>query len=211
MSKWLEDAGERFAFYRVAFISLATCTVFAVMVSLFLMDQKKIGLLGAAGVVLLGWIAAGVITTVIWSLSGVVSRGLVQTMTGAGNLPPAPSFSLQESLVARGKYQEAASSYQEHLEQSRGDFHARLALAALWRDHLGDPGTSERLLLEARRQSPPPNIEFSIGNALIDLYHKTGQRGRELAELARFAERFRGTSEGTRAREAIARIKAGDA
>jgi len=211
MSKWLEDVGERVFFYRVAFFSLASCTVFAVMVSMLLMDQKKIGLRGAAGVVVLGWVTAGVITAVVWTVSGIASRGLVQTMTGAGNLPPAPSFSLQESLVARGKYPEAASSYEEHLERSPGDFHARLALANLWRDHLGDPGAAERLLLEARRKRPPPNFEFAIGNSLIDLYHRTGQRGRELAELARFAERFKGTAEGTRAREALTRIKAGDA
>ena len=208
MSRWIEDAGDRLAFYRVAFISLASCTVFAVMISLFLMDQKKIGLTGAAGVVLAGWLVAGVMTALVWTLSSSVSRGLVQTMTGSGNLPPAPSFSLQESLVARGRYQEAANSFSEHLERSPGDFHASLALAAIWRDHLGNPAISERLLLEARRRHPPPQIEFSIGNALIDLYHKTGQRGRELAELARFAERFRGSAEGTRAREALARIKA---
>lgn len=208
MSRWIEDAGERFFFYRVAFISLASCTVFAVMVSMFLMDQKKIGLPGAAGILLIGWVTAGVITTLVWTLSGAVSRGVVQTMTGAGNLAPAPSFSLQESLVARGRYREAATSYEEHLERLPGDFHAQLALAALWRDHLGDPGTAERLLLEARRKEPPPNIEFAIGNSLIDLYHRTDQRGRELAELARFAARHRGTPEGVRAREALARIKA---
>ena len=208
MSRWLEDLGERTAFYRVAFISLASCTVFAVMVSMFLMDQKKIGLPGAAGVLLIGWVTAGVITALVWTVSGVVSRGVVQAMTAAGNLAPAPSFSLQESLVARGKYQEAVSAYQEHLQRVPGDFHAQLALAALWRDHLGDPGTAERLLLEARRENPPPHIEFAIGNSLIDLYHRTGQRGRELAELARFAASYRGTPEGVRAREALARIKA---
>ena len=210
MSRWLEDAGERHSFYRVAFISLASCTVFAVMVSMLLMDQKKIGLPGAGGILLIGWVTAGVITTLVWTVSGVVSRGVVQTMTGAGNLAPAPSFSLQESMVARGRYQDAASSYQEHLEQHPGDFHAQLALAALCRDHLGDAGRAERLLLEARRKEPPPNIEFAIGNSLIDLYHRTGQRGRELVELARFAARHRGTPEGVRAREALARIKAED-
>jgi hypothetical protein len=131
-------------------------------------------------------------------------------MTGAGNLPPAPSFSFQESLVARGRFEAAATAYREHLNRAPDDFHARLALAALWRDHLDDPAMSERLYLEARRRRPPPSFDFAIGNALIDLYHRTGQRGRELAELARFADRFRDTSEGARARQAIARIKASD-
>lgn len=211
MSRWLEDAAERAFLFRVALLSFASCTVFGVMVSLYLMDQKKIGLAGAAVVIALGWFTALVMTIVVWTVSGVVSRSVVQAITGAGNLPPAPSFSLQESLVARGKYREAVSSYQEHLERMPGDFHARLALASLWRDHLGDSATAERLLLETRKKNPPPNIEFAIANSLIDLYHRSGRRGRELAELARFAQRYQGTPEGTRAREALARIKAGNA
>lgn len=109
--------------------------------------------------------------------------------------------------MIRGKFDEAAAAYREHLEQAPDDFHARLALAALWRDHLKDPAMAEKLYLEARSRRPPPGFDFAIGNALIDLYHRTGQRGRELTELARFAERFRDTPDGARARRAIARIK----
>ncbi len=210
MSKWLEDAGERLSFYHAAVWVFLACTVFGIMVAYYLLTMDRIGLLGAAGILLTAWVLAAAITAGIWTMSGIVSRGIVQTMTGAGNLPPAPGFSFQESLVARGKYQEAAEAYGEHLERSPDDIHARLALAALWRDHLGDPAMSERLYLDTRSRRPPPNVEFAIGNSLIDLYHRTGQPGRELAELARFAERFRGTPEGARARAAIARIKAGD-
>lgn len=209
MSRWLEDAGERLSFYHAAAWVFVACTAFGIMVAYYLLAMDRIGILGAVGVLLTAWVLAAAITFGVWTMSGVVSRGIVQTMTGSGNLPPAPGFSFQESLVARGKYQEAAAAYGEHLERSPDDFHARLALAALWRDHLGDPAMSERLYLETRSRRPPPSLDFAIGNSLIDLYHRTGQRGRELAELARFADRFQGTPEGARAREAIARIKAG--
>lgn len=209
MSRWLEDAGERLSFYHAAVWVFVACTVFGIMVAYYLQAMDRIGILGAVGVLLIAWVLAAAITFGVWTMSGVVSRGIVQTMTGAGNLPPAPGFSFQESLVARGKYQEAAEAYREHLARAPDDFHARLALASLWRDHLGDPAMSERLYLETRSRHPPPSFDFAIGNALIDLYHRTGQHGRELAELARFADRFHGTPEGARAREAIARIKAG--
>ena len=127
-----------------------------------------------------------------------------------GNLPPAPSYSLQESLVARGRLAEAVESYQAHIAEKPGDLDARLALAALLAGPLGDRAAAERLYLEVRALSPAPRHERAIGNALIDLYHATGQRGRELAELARFADRFRGTREGDRARTALIRIKAED-
>jgi tetratricopeptide (TPR) repeat protein len=210
MSRWLEDAGERLTFYHAAVWVFVACTVFGIMVAYYLLAKDRIGIVGAVGVLLVAWVLSAVVTFGVWTMSGVVSRGLVQTMTGAGNLPPAPGFSLQESLVARGKYQEAAEAYLAHLERTPDDPYARLALAGLLREHLGDPAKAERVYLEARARRPPPNIEFSIANSLIDLYHRTGQHGRELAELARFAERFRGTPEGARAREAIARIKAGD-
>jgi hypothetical protein len=208
MSRWIDDAGERLSLYHAATWLFVAMTAFGIMVAYWLMAKDRIGILGAAGVLLLAWILAAGLTVVVWTLSGAASRSLVQTMTGAGNLPPAPSFSFQESLVIRGKFDQAAEAYRAHLQQVPGDFHARLAVAALWRDHLKDPAMAEKLYLEARSLRPPPGFDFAIGNALIDLYHSTGQRGRELAELARFAERFRDTPDGVRARQAIARIKA---
>ena len=210
MSRWIEDAGERMSLYHAATWLFVAMTVFGIMVAYWLMAKDRIGMLGAAGVMVLAWMLAAGLTAVIWTLSGAASRGLVQTMTGAGNLPPAPSFSYQESLVIRGKFDEAAEAYRAHLQQAPDDFHARLALAALWRDHLQDPAMAEKLYLEARSRRPPAGFDFAIGNALIDLYHRTGQRGRELAELARFADRFRNTPDGARARQAIARIKAAE-
>jgi len=210
MSRWLEDAGERMSLYHAATWLFITMTAFGLMVAYWLMAKDRIGILGAAGVMVLAWMLAAGLTVAVWTLTGAASRGLVQTMTGAGNLPPAPSFSFQESLVIRGRFDEAAEAYCTHLEQAPDDFHARLALAALWRDHLKDPAMAEKLYLEARSRRPPASFDFAIANALIDLYHHTGQRGRELAELARFADRFRNTPDGARARQAIARIKASE-
>jgi hypothetical protein len=212
-SRWIEDAGERLQLYHAALWAFIACSAFAIMVDYFLMTTRGMGWPGAIGILLLGWLLAGGIVFAVWQASAATGRVVIQTLTGAGNLAPAPSFSLEDSLIARGRYEEAAARFRQHLAGHPEDFHARLALARLCRDQLRDPATAEAMLLEARRLRPPDPLEFAIGNALIDLYHAGGQRGREMAELARFAERFAGTTEGSRARAALQRLKAtaGDA
>jgi len=207
-TRWVEHAGERLQLTVAALWAFGACTVFAIMVSVYLFSTRQLGWLGAVGILLIGWLLAAAITYFAWTASGVAGRALVHTVTGAGNLPPAPSFSFQESLIARGSFAEAAQAFEVHLAANPDDLHARLALAALWRDHLHDPATAERMLLETRQLVPPAGIEFAIGNALIDLYHSSGQLGREMAELARFAKRFAGTEAGNRAHAALLRLKA---
>ncbi len=145
----------------------------------------------------------------------LLSRGTTRAAERIGNLlvanqnlAPAASFSYQESLVARGEPELAREAYESHLALHPDDLDARLALAALWRDQLGNPDRAIDCYLAIRRLNPNPDQEFLIGNALIDLYRSTGQTGRELTELSRFAERFAGTEAGIRAREALRRRKA---
>ncbi len=146
-----------------------------------------------------GWFA-------YWS-AGKTSRGLVHVLTAAGNLPAAPSFSYQESLVARGRYQEAADAFAAHLVDHPLDHDARLAHASILADHLGHPDAAAKLYLAVRQTSGDAGLEYRASQSLIDLYAAAGDRGRHLAELARFAERFRGTAAGRAAKEAVAKLK----
>ena len=207
MSRLFDHAGDRLHFLHAALWAFVACTIFGIMVAFYLTTQDKIGLGGAVAILLAAWLIAALIAIGSWRFSGMAGRAFAKTVTGAGDLPPAPGFSYQESLVARGRYADAADAYRGHLATAPRDFHARLALAAVLRDHLRLPLEAAAELVEARRLNPPVPFEFAIGNALIDLYGRQGDRGRELAELARFAERFKGTPEGVRARDAIARIK----
>jgi tetratricopeptide (TPR) repeat protein len=207
MNKWLGHLGDRMQFLRMAALITGFCTVVAFVLALAMLKQDRIGPAGFVGIILLGVVLAAVLAGLMWVGVGASSRALVTTMTGAGNITPAPSYSLQESLVARGRYAEAEESYLEHLQSSPADLDARLALAALVRDHAGDPARAERLFLEARAQGPTAAQEFAIANALIDLYRDTAQRGREMTELARFAERYRETEAGRKAKAALNRLK----
>jgi hypothetical protein len=71
-----------------------------------------------------------------------------------------------------------------------------VALGRLLAGPLGDPSGAEEAYRSARRLESGTGWERVIANDLIDLYGKTGQEGRMIAELARFADRYRGTREG---------------
>ncbi|HEV8148873.1 MAG TPA: hypothetical protein VGP61_01675 [Gemmatimonadales bacterium] len=179
----------------------------AFFIAWFLHHTGQVGMRGAIGVVLLGLLGGSLFGALVWYSTGSVSKHLVRTITAGSGIPAGPDYSYEESLVARGKLAEALASYEAQLYAQPNNLRARLALAALWRDRLGSPEKAERLYLEARRLRLSPEQEFALANALIDLYHAGQQRGREMAELARFAERFGDSEAGRRARTALRRMK----
>lgn len=208
MSKWFDHAGDQAQFLRLGFLLVGSCFTVALLIGFLLVKRNQVGAVGFLGVALLGILVGAVFTAFAWAGAGASSRAFVDTVTAAGGIRAAQGYSQQESLVARGKYVEAEVAYQVHLAGAPGAMNARLALAALVRDHMKDAVRAERLFLEARELRPTPAQEAAIANALIDLYRATGQRGREMAELARFADRFKDTDGGRRAREALRRFKA---
>jgi tetratricopeptide (TPR) repeat protein len=149
------------------------------------------------------WLAAVVIT----DLAGRTGQGLVNLVLAGGNLPAAPSHSGMESLAARGFYAEAAEAYRVYLRDHPRDWIAWLKLAELYRDHLGDAGAAERVYQEVRGSSPSRPIELLASNLLIELYRSQGRRDRMTVELARLAERFRGSRTGSAAAKALREIK----
>jgi hypothetical protein len=202
-----EHRGERIQMLLVAVLTVGACSAIAAPVAFLLFQRHQVGGLGAVGVFLVGPALGALLAALIGKGTGASSKALVTLMTSAGGIKAAPSYSYQESLVARGRYAEAEQAYEDHLAAVPDDLDARLALAALVRDHTDDSGRAERLFLEARTRRPTPAQEFAIANALIDLYHRTGQRGREMAELSRFADRHHRSDGGDRAREALRRLK----
>jgi hypothetical protein len=135
------------------------------------------------------------------------ARGWVGMVSGAGNIAPAASFSAQESLIIRGHFADAEQSFLAYLADHPLDHDARLALAELYRRHLDNPGAAERLYLEVRNGKPTGKQEATAHNQLIDVYRVTGQRGKLMAELARYSERYAGTRAGAEAKRALAEMK----
>ena len=157
--------------------------------------------------VLLNLPLAAVGVFVIHASVGGAASGLVRTIYSQGDLPPPRAYPRQETLIARGQYAEAAGYYRDHLVIEPDDNEARLRLAVLLETHMGDDPGAEALYKDVRARAPTPREELGAANGLIDLYRRTRQRGRLIAELARFAERYRGSAAGDAARRELGDLK----
>jgi tetratricopeptide (TPR) repeat protein len=138
---------------------------------------------------------------------GVTSTGLVKAIFAAGNIPPPPTYPRQDVMIARGQYAEAADYFRDHIRIEPADHEARLQLAQLLETRLQGHDEAERLYQEVRRMQPDPRQEMRAANGLIDLYRRTGRRDRLGVELARFADRYRGTAAGNAAARELNELK----
>lgn len=149
---------------------------------------------------------AGVVT--IYHTTSTTAEALVKNLLAAGDIAPSKSYPRQDVLIARGEYQEAADYFRDHIRVEPEDHEARLRLADLLERHLRDHAGAERLLLEVRRGKPDARAELLAANGLIDLYRKTGRRDRLMVELARFADRYRGSRHAEAAARELKELKA---
>jgi len=133
---------------------------------------------------------------------------LAKTLLAAGDIPPPRSYPEQDLLIARGRYAEAAEYFRDLVRVDPDDCDPRLRLADLLERHLADPAGAEQQYLEVRRRSADPRRQFAITNALIDLYRRTERRDRLKVELARLADRYRGTAHGDAAARELKELKA---
>lgn len=167
-----------------------------------------------------GWIGGGtfwflvlIVNLPLVFLIAVLLFGLIDRTVegaaalGAGNLPSAPAHSGCEALAARGMYREASEAYRALIASQPADNLARIKLAELYRAHLGDPETAERLLLAVRQNRPDPRHEFLAANLLLELHRSTGRRDRLVVELAKFADHYRATRAGRDAARALKEMK----
>ncbi|MGE0554963.1 MAG: hypothetical protein AB7R55_16150, partial [Gemmatimonadales bacterium] len=142
-------------------------------------------------------------------VSDQVHFGIVLAwLLAGGNLTPAPSFSAEEAMVMRGRIEDARLTLESRLAENPDDLPVRLHLAALVRDRQADYAAAERLYLEGRSWPGADARADTFANLLIDLYQKTGNRGRLIVELARYAERHRGTPAGLGAKRRLDELKA---
>jgi hypothetical protein len=201
------DAAERAHFLKLFAWLFGPAYVILGVVEVFAFVKEWIGP-GTLVLLLIGnipvlFLLAGVLfASIEWSATGIAN-----TLYAGGNLPASPAHSGMESLVARGMYREAAGAYSAHLVRHPADNLARIKLAEVHRAHLGEPEVAERLLQEVRRNRPEPRDEFMAANLLIDLHRNTGRRDRLLVELARFADRYKGTQAGKHAAIALREMK----
>jgi len=157
---------------------------------------------------LLTAVAVWGITQVVVRLGAAVS-GRYLGLTG-DTTPPRREYSAPQSLVARGRYEEAAAAWEIAAAESGGDPEPYLALARLFRDHLGQPEEAAAWFRRARRDATlPPGHDLLVSQELIELYRgRLGQPQRAIPELARICERFPGTPNAAAAEGELAALRA---
>jgi hypothetical protein len=141
-----------------------------------------------------------------WLLNLTVAKAAEKIATG-GSSPRAPSFSLEESMIARGAFQNARETLESRLDQGPDDLAVQLRLAELCTRQLRDPSGAERWYLAARRAGGDERQRITIANGLIDVYRSSGQSGPLMVELARFAKAWPGTRAAEDARRELQGLK----
>ncbi len=137
----------------------------------------------------------------------IAAEAVGQGATAGGSAPRQPTFSLEESMIARGAFQDARETLESRLDQGPDDLAVQLRLAELCSRQLRDSSGAERWYLAARRTGGDERQRMMIANGLIDVYRASGQSGRLMGELARFAEAWPDTRAAADARRELQDLK----
>lgn len=197
------DAAERAHLIKAIVLFSGPAFVMLGALWFFLAQKGVISSRLAFALALLDAPAAVLIAVLIHRAVGEGSQTFVNSIFAwGGSAPRGPAtFPRQETLIVRGQYAEAAEYFRDHIRVSPEDLDAKLRLADLLEKHLQGAAEAERLYAEVRRAATDRNYEFMAANGLIDLYRRGKRTDRLRVELARFAERFKGSA----AAEAAAR------
>ena len=127
------------------------------------------------------------------AVTGSMAEGAIQGLHAGGNIKYQQGYSIQESLIARGRFDEAVESFRAHLLEFPDDTPARLRLATLHLRERKDYAASEQELLAIRRRAHDRGTGMYVANHLVDLYRASGQTGKLMAELKRMMRDWPGT------------------
>ena len=121
------------------------------------------------------------------------AKNTIGAVHAAGNIKRQHEFSKQESMIARGRFDEAVESFELHLMESPDDIPARYRLATLHLRERNDPAAAEAEFLNIRRRPHDRSMAMLLANHFVDIYRATGQTGKLMAELNRMTKDWPGT------------------
>jgi hypothetical protein len=165
------------------------------------------------GLIIAMLVAPPVVTVTVakMALRGMdhVQSGVNKVLTGGSSTPYSEGYSYQQSLVMRGRLDEALESY-EAIIADENSVDVRIRAAELYVREAKNHQRAVELLQDViRHPQCTPGEEIYAANRLADLLsNHLGQPGKALVQLRRIADRYTGTPVGERAREAIRTLKA---
>lgn len=133
------------------------------------------------------------LTRLVRASSALFAEKLIGGLSGAGGVTYQQGYSKQESLIARGRFDEAVESFRVHLMEFPDDIPGRYRLATLHLRERNDPAAAEAELQNIRRRPHDRSTAMLLANHFVDIYRATGQRGKLMAELARMMKEWPGT------------------
>lgn len=141
---------------------------------------------------------------------GRAAGGVAKAFTaGTGTTPYEEQYSYQQALVMQGKVNEALVSFEDIIAAQPDLVQPRIRAAELYATHADDARRAAELLREALRSpSITTGEDVYVTNRLVDLLAgPLGDPGRACVELRKLIDRYPGSANAVRAREALARIK----
>jgi hypothetical protein len=170
-------------------------------VGLLLLAGTAIALLLAAtgiaprAILLVGtfWALYGLLAGLLGGVLEPVIEGSVRMFSSVGLQRVGGGFSGEETLVAQGRYADAAEAYQRRAQDKEATAEATLRRASLLAGPLALPLLAVSELAEVRNGRTPltPEDDVRVGLALVDLYdHRLQDPGRAMAELRRLLDLY---------------------
>lgn len=155
-----------------------------------------------------GWLIAFLVPLAFSSGAGKAA-GTLYAPSGKST-PRAKEHSYAESLVARGRYEEAVDAFELAVQEDPADPGPYLRIARIYRDHLERFEDAARWFRRACREAAlSPGQAILARREMVEVYvHRLGDPGKAAPELARMAEEMEGTPEGEWAAEELRHVKA---
>ena len=155
----------------------------------------------------MGWASSYLGPLLILKMAG--RAGSTLYAPSGASTPRQKEYSLAESFVVRGMYDEAAVAFQEAIDDDPTDWQPYLRIARMKRDRASDPAGAavwfKRAVMEAEM---PSGTRLLVLKEYVELCRvRLGAPGNSAPLLARIAELEPDTAEGAWAAEALAEVK----
>jgi hypothetical protein len=137
------------------------------------------------------WAMYGLLAGLLGGVLEPVIDGSARLFSSVGLQRAGGGFSGEETMVAQGRYADAAEAYQRRIRDRGASAEAALRRASLLAGPLALPLVAASELTEVRNADTPlsPEDDVRVGLALVDLYdHRLQDPGRAMAELRRLID-----------------------
>jgi hypothetical protein len=164
---------------------LLAATAVALLLAITGIAPRAVLLVGAF------WALYGLLTGLLGGVLEPVIDGSARLFSSVGLQRAGGGFSGEETMVAQGRYTDAAEAYQRRARDPGATVEATLRRAALLAGPLALPLVAATELAEVRTTGTPlpPEDDVRLGLALVDLYdYRLQDPGRAMAELRRLID-----------------------